>query len=447
MEFGLFNSACVLPQFRGDEHRRIMDEVAIVQAADRVGFKYTWATEHHFLTEYSHLSANEVFLGYLAAATSRIHIGSGIFNITPPVNHPARVAERVAMLDHLVGGPLRVRHGPRLVDHRAARLRHRRSRPHQGHVRRGGRRVPQDVAGRGVPGLRRPVLLDAARATCCRSRTPRRTRRCGSRPATRRRSRRPRAWGSACCASRWAGPRRSSRSSRSTRTRSQNAEPVGDFVNDNIMVTTQLLCLEDGQRARDSAPTSTWATTAACCSVISTRSRARRASPNGRSCCPSRRRDDIDAAIAAGDIGVRHARRGRGRDPQVRRRRRRPGRVRAAVVDRWNATSRSRRSRRSASTCCPRSTPIRCTARPANARRRAVALTSARRIAHYDPTTRRQAARWARRIASHRPSPLRPRLPSSRCCSERAARAVTRRRLRARRRRPPGTCRCRVTRA
>jgi alkanesulfonate monooxygenase SsuD/methylene tetrahydromethanopterin reductase-like flavin-dependent oxidoreductase (luciferase family) len=31
----------------------------------------------------------------------------------------------------------------------------------------------------------------------------------------------------------------------------ENAEPVGDFVNDNIMVTTQLLCLEDGGRARD----------------------------------------------------------------------------------------------------------------------------------------------------------------------------------------------------
>ena len=31
----------------------------------------------------------------------------------------------------------------------------------------------------------------------------------------------------------------------------ERAEPVGDFVNDNIMVTTQLLCLEDGQRARD----------------------------------------------------------------------------------------------------------------------------------------------------------------------------------------------------
>jgi alkanesulfonate monooxygenase SsuD/methylene tetrahydromethanopterin reductase-like flavin-dependent oxidoreductase (luciferase family) len=29
-----------------------------------------------------------------------------------------------------------------------------------------------------------------------------------------------------------------------------NAEPVGDYVNDNVMVTTQLLCLEDGARAR-----------------------------------------------------------------------------------------------------------------------------------------------------------------------------------------------------
>src|SRR3954469_8677690 len=104
MEFGLFNSACVLPGFPGGEHQRIMDEVAIVQAAERVGFKYTWATEHHFLTEYSHLSANEVFLGYLAAATSYIHLGSGLFHITAPVTHPARVAERVAMLDHLSEG-------------------------------------------------------------------------------------------------------------------------------------------------------------------------------------------------------------------------------------------------------------------------------------------------------------------------------------------------------
>jgi alkanesulfonate monooxygenase SsuD/methylene tetrahydromethanopterin reductase-like flavin-dependent oxidoreductase (luciferase family) len=36
-----------------------------------------------------------------------------------------------------------------------------------------------------------------------------------------------------------------------------HAEPVGDYVNDNVMVTTQLLCLEDRQRVVDLAPTLT----------------------------------------------------------------------------------------------------------------------------------------------------------------------------------------------
>ena len=109
MEFGIFNSVCMPPKFRaehgaGAEHRRIQDEVRYVKAADAAGFKYAWVTEHHFLTEYSHMSANESFLGYAAAVTENIHLGSGIFNITPPVNHPARIAERVAMLDHLSEG-------------------------------------------------------------------------------------------------------------------------------------------------------------------------------------------------------------------------------------------------------------------------------------------------------------------------------------------------------
>src|ERR1700733_14345371 len=109
MEFGIFNAACVLPRYverhgASAEHDRIMDEVAFIVAADKAGFKYTWASEHHFLTEYSHLSASESFLAFVAAKTNNIHIGSGIFNITPPVNHPARIAERVAMLDHISGG-------------------------------------------------------------------------------------------------------------------------------------------------------------------------------------------------------------------------------------------------------------------------------------------------------------------------------------------------------
>src|SRR4051794_24256958 len=108
MEFGIFIQG-YLPKFRregdpGAEHKVLMNEMQIVQAADRAGFKYVWVTEHHFLDEYSHISANDVVLGYLAHATERIHLGSGIFNPLPQVNHPAKVAERVAMLDHLSNG-------------------------------------------------------------------------------------------------------------------------------------------------------------------------------------------------------------------------------------------------------------------------------------------------------------------------------------------------------
>ena len=108
MEFGVFIQMFT-PQFRRDkdpdaEHHALMNDLEIVQAADRAGFKYVWVTEHHFLDEYSHLSANDVVLGWLAHATERIHLGSGIFNPLAQVNHPAKVAERVAMLDHLSGG-------------------------------------------------------------------------------------------------------------------------------------------------------------------------------------------------------------------------------------------------------------------------------------------------------------------------------------------------------
>jgi alkanesulfonate monooxygenase SsuD/methylene tetrahydromethanopterin reductase-like flavin-dependent oxidoreductase (luciferase family) len=108
MEFGVFIMGYT-PQFRRDldpdaEHHAFVNELDLVQAADRAGFKYVWVAEHHFLDEYSHLSANDAVLGYLAHATERIHIGSGIFNPLAQVNHPVKVAERVAMLDHLSDG-------------------------------------------------------------------------------------------------------------------------------------------------------------------------------------------------------------------------------------------------------------------------------------------------------------------------------------------------------
>jgi alkanesulfonate monooxygenase SsuD/methylene tetrahydromethanopterin reductase-like flavin-dependent oxidoreductase (luciferase family) len=107
MEFGIFVQGYI-PKWKSAadpdaEHTALMEDLELAIAADKAGFKYIWASEHHFLEEYSHLSANDVFLGYLAHATERAHIGSGIFNPLPQVNHPAKVAERVAMLDHLSG--------------------------------------------------------------------------------------------------------------------------------------------------------------------------------------------------------------------------------------------------------------------------------------------------------------------------------------------------------
>jgi alkanesulfonate monooxygenase SsuD/methylene tetrahydromethanopterin reductase-like flavin-dependent oxidoreductase (luciferase family) len=108
MEFGLFMGGFVHEDLMASdpeaEHHRLMSEVDLAVVGDRSNWKYSWWTEHHFLWEYSHISANETIMPFVAAKTNRMHIGSGIINVTPPVNHPARVAERVAMLDHLSEG-------------------------------------------------------------------------------------------------------------------------------------------------------------------------------------------------------------------------------------------------------------------------------------------------------------------------------------------------------
>jgi alkanesulfonate monooxygenase SsuD/methylene tetrahydromethanopterin reductase-like flavin-dependent oxidoreductase (luciferase family) len=79
----------------------LLAESELVVCADRNRFKYLWSAEHHTLTEYSHLAASDVWLGYLASQTEFIHLGAGIFHLSPRVNHPIRNAERAALLDHL----------------------------------------------------------------------------------------------------------------------------------------------------------------------------------------------------------------------------------------------------------------------------------------------------------------------------------------------------------
>ncbi len=105
MEFGIFAQLFV-PRYERDvdpqaEHKRIMRNVEVGVAADRSGIKYIWCPEHHFLDEYSHMPGPEVYLSHVAALTERAHLGSAIFNITAKVNHPVRVAETVALMDHI----------------------------------------------------------------------------------------------------------------------------------------------------------------------------------------------------------------------------------------------------------------------------------------------------------------------------------------------------------
>jgi alkanesulfonate monooxygenase SsuD/methylene tetrahydromethanopterin reductase-like flavin-dependent oxidoreductase (luciferase family) len=72
--------------------------------ADELGYHCIWEVEHHGLFEYSHSSAPEVFLSFVAAQTKRIRIGHGCTLLPHRYNHPIRIAERIATLDILSGG-------------------------------------------------------------------------------------------------------------------------------------------------------------------------------------------------------------------------------------------------------------------------------------------------------------------------------------------------------
>ncbi len=105
MRFGIFyEHQLPRPWFQHSEAELLRQALEQVEHADRLGFDYVWEVEHHFLEEYSHSPAPEVFLAAASQRTSRIRLGHGIVNVMPQVNHPARVAERVATLDLISDG-------------------------------------------------------------------------------------------------------------------------------------------------------------------------------------------------------------------------------------------------------------------------------------------------------------------------------------------------------
>ncbi len=105
MRFGVFYELQLpRPWAAGAEHRLMKEALDQVVLADRLGFDYAWEVEHHFLDEYSHASAPEVFLAAAAARTKRIRLGHGIRQVIPAYNHPARTAEGLATLDLISDG-------------------------------------------------------------------------------------------------------------------------------------------------------------------------------------------------------------------------------------------------------------------------------------------------------------------------------------------------------
>ena len=94
------------PHDARSEYRCYHEALEQIALADRLGFDTVWAVEHHFLTEFAHSSAPEVFLSAVAQRTRQIRIGHGVVLLPDRFNHPIRVAERAAALDILSDGRL-----------------------------------------------------------------------------------------------------------------------------------------------------------------------------------------------------------------------------------------------------------------------------------------------------------------------------------------------------
>ena len=70
MRFGVFYELQLPKPWNADsEHRLVQEALAQIELADRLGIDYAWAVEHHFLEEYSHSSAPEVFLAACSQRT------------------------------------------------------------------------------------------------------------------------------------------------------------------------------------------------------------------------------------------------------------------------------------------------------------------------------------------------------------------------------------------
>src|SRR5260370_2289495 len=87
-----------------DCYQRMLKELAEqIRLGDELGYDSVSFTEHNFHIEGFELSNNPVLLDlYFAMQTKRIRVGQ--LGIVLPASNPIRVAEDIAMLDHMTGG-------------------------------------------------------------------------------------------------------------------------------------------------------------------------------------------------------------------------------------------------------------------------------------------------------------------------------------------------------
>ena len=104
MKFSIFFEMQISEPTRANEAQTFRDCLEQAVLADELGYHCVWEVEHHGLYEYSHSSAPEIFLSFVAARTKRIRIGHGVTLLPYRYNHPIRIAERIATLDILSGG-------------------------------------------------------------------------------------------------------------------------------------------------------------------------------------------------------------------------------------------------------------------------------------------------------------------------------------------------------
>lgn len=105
MQFGTFFTHELPRPWDDDAERRLFENgLAQIELVDQLGFDYAWVAELHFLEEFSHSSAPEIFLAAASQRTSRIRLGHGVTLMPPAYNPTARVVERIATLDLISAG-------------------------------------------------------------------------------------------------------------------------------------------------------------------------------------------------------------------------------------------------------------------------------------------------------------------------------------------------------